>query len=382
LTRGLAQCRRRNPGVCTLRGLAFFRGASYRQYIAAIRERREVEGMSNEEIAIMGIRAPLQDRAVDVLFGNVAASPVPSVVLGLKDRRSLLGILDGRPLLNEQANGMSRGPTVAVRHQNNDGSMMDLWRQYEDEQLLLRFHGTVILTNACFASGRLYAIGESANQEDARLVLEGVFSSGDGNDPNRTLGFRRCEVQETPDVWTCVTEWMDVDRYDFLGVDALGTALWFQVGRGVVAVPFSTLQARLVLEWAEAPWQVRGRAPKALAFDPETLDLYVVKDCSQEVGPTCKIYRVRAQRESLCVASGIVSIDGLHYETRAELVSCANLGTDPSSSGSFCIGAVIHHAPSGSIYVLDADDGVWSIPLLDARYQGALQDDVVREDIV
>jgi len=264
-----------------------------------------------------------------------------------------------------------------VRH-HADGSYEELWCQEDQVELRQAFNGTLLFTQAFFAYGRLYAlatctiVGKKHRKTCSKVFLEGIL---DGSAVRASGVAPRLQFQR----WCQQSDLIPARDFYFelVGMDTEGAGIWLRVRHSivdasvdnVVVLPFDTLKARCCLSFGTTGLQLPGRCKK-VCLDPLTRDLYLLQDRATEIndfadGPSVYVYRVRP-------AASIDSpgLDHLAYNgSSAALICCSEFGVDGYTDSFSVTSCSWYVEASDTLVVLDADDGVWSLPLRDARLQ-------------
>mmetsp|Transcript_37844 Transcript_37844/g.121747 ORF Transcript_37844/g.121747 Transcript_37844/m.121747 type:complete len:469 (-) Transcript_37844:155-1561(-) len=336
-----------------------FHGDSYDSRIRCWRSAHASGRPYLREVAIVDVAQttpePIQRGPVDV----PSSSPLVNVP-GHIGWWSVLGLFDYCPVLAETASGTAQfGETASIVLRVSDGSSQTLWRQDEDAQLLEAFGGMLCCTQGFFSKESFFVLA-CLQADMSYVLLEGVLQKYD--DSSHSLNLNKWARQDDGVIICTNDRGEPFDGVEFLGTDLAETALFMHVGNGAVAIfPLDTLKGRLCLSEEDS-----GRC-SAVGFDPLTAGIYLFRDLSSQCEPPCKVYRIGAPE---CVAA----VD-LNYDRSPMQLICQPNFKLEGLSDSTCVFGVAYDFLTDCLIALDVDDGFWSLPLKDARYQEPIQED-------
>jgi hypothetical protein len=303
--------------------------------------------------------APVSSRSLDSFQNSEVLVPRSED----EDRHGnqVLGMLDGWPLLQ------TCGSTgLEIAHFRSGGEKKLLWQQEREERLQQYFEAGLVFLQGFFARGSFYVLARPQDPSDDRIFLFQASLERDGGGVLAALHFDRCEEQ-THERRGSLT---------VLGSDREETAGRIHTSGDVMALSLATLRATAILDLKRLKLELQLHSRLRLALDPVTLDLYVLLDRSLkhhrgEESHSCKIYRVRSN--GFDGSSPTASIDGALYDdAAAELICFGDFCVD-GFSDSFCMTCHTYDAQRDCIAVFDAGDGLWVLPMADARNQAAIE---------
>jgi len=352
--------------------MAWTRGFRGDSYDSRIRCSAQARGRSYvQEVAIVDVAQttpePIEGPCIRDHIDVPSSSPLVNVPGHIR-WWSILGLFDYCPVLAETESGTAEfGETASIVLRVSDGSSQTLWRQDEDAQLLEAFGGMLCCTQGFFSKERFFVLA-CLQADMSYVLLEGVLQKHD--DSSHSLNLNKWARQDDGVIICTNDRGESFAGVEFLGTDRADTALFMHVGNGAVAIfPLDTLKGRLCLSEEDS-----GRC-SAVGFDPLTAGIYLFRDLSPQWTLPCKVYCIGAPE---CVAA----VD-LNYDRSSMQLICQPNFVIDGFSESTCVLGVAYDFLTDCLIALDGDNGFWSLPLKDARFQEPIQenDDAHLEDL-